>query len=314
MARYARYLRLEKYIAAHESGSVRQRWEYGRRLLMDGESTTANGNLKHGVIDRLIANAAAAGFKLSAREIQWRLKAARTYLTEAQIRNVITDFETWFALTQAGFPQVEAPDDGEPYDPGTPTRRGATQRQGPQAGPVRSRAPAGSFDEIYSDYWPRDTYGPLSSLEDLAKHHEDMCAITERFARRDEERGRSGFRVIDAADGDMSHHVGGRRTRPAWPHRRRRVNEQRLQAAVIDMCKLCSIAVYHTFNSRRSVPGWPDLAMYGARRFILRELKASTAKPRPSRSAGAACCATPGSVGTCGAPMICGPAASSASY
>lgn len=55
------------------------------------------------------------------------------------------------------------------------------------------------------------------------------------------------------------------------------MTENELQAAVIDLCKLYGIAYYHTHNSRRSVPGWPDLALCG-RVLILRELKTDTGR------------------------------------
>jgi hypothetical protein len=57
------------------------------------------------------------------------------------------------------------------------------------------------------------------------------------------------------------------------------VTEQLLQAAVIDMCKIYGIAWYHPYFSRRSVPGWPDMAICGAHGFITRELKSATGKP-----------------------------------
>ena len=47
----------------------------------------------------------------------------------------------------------------------------------------------------------------------------------------------------------------------------------------MDICDLYGIAYYHTYNSRRSVPGWPDLALCGSRGFITRELKAEYGKP-----------------------------------
>jgi len=56
------------------------------------------------------------------------------------------------------------------------------------------------------------------------------------------------------------------------------VTEKQLQAAVIEMCRVYGIACYHTYNSERSVPGWPDLALCGARGFITRELKAEYGK------------------------------------
>lgn len=51
------------------------------------------------------------------------------------------------------------------------------------------------------------------------------------------------------------------------------MNERHLQGAVIDLCKLYGIAWYHTYDSRNSVAGWPDLALCGAGGFMLRELK-----------------------------------------
>lgn len=56
------------------------------------------------------------------------------------------------------------------------------------------------------------------------------------------------------------------------------MKEAHLQGAVIDMCRLFGVAWYHTYSSRRSVPGWPDLALCGSRGFILRELKTDTGR------------------------------------
>lgn len=47
---------------------------------------------------------------------------------------------------------------------------------------------------------------------------------------------------------------------------------------MIDICKLYGIACYHTYNSRRSAPGWPDLALCGSRGFLTRELKSEYGK------------------------------------
>lgn len=51
------------------------------------------------------------------------------------------------------------------------------------------------------------------------------------------------------------------------------MTERSFQASIIEICKLFGIAWYHTFDSRRSAKGWPDLAMVGKRGFITRELK-----------------------------------------
>jgi hypothetical protein len=56
------------------------------------------------------------------------------------------------------------------------------------------------------------------------------------------------------------------------------VKETHLQGAVIDMCRLFGVAWYHTYSSRRSVPGWPDLALCGSSGFMLRELKSASGR------------------------------------
>ena len=56
------------------------------------------------------------------------------------------------------------------------------------------------------------------------------------------------------------------------------MTEKQLQATVIEMCRVYGIACYHTYDSRRSNPGWPDLALCGARGFITRELKGEYGK------------------------------------
>lgn len=56
------------------------------------------------------------------------------------------------------------------------------------------------------------------------------------------------------------------------------MKEAHLQGAVIDMCRLFGVAWYHAYSSRRSVPGWPDLALCGSRGFMLRELKAPSGR------------------------------------
>jgi hypothetical protein len=61
------------------------------------------------------------------------------------------------------------------------------------------------------------------------------------------------------------------------------VTERRLQATVIEMCKVYGIAWYHTFDSRRSNRGWPDLALCGSRGFITRELKSGRGVTTPDQ-------------------------------
>jgi hypothetical protein len=199
--RYARYLRIEKYIAASDTGGIIERWRYGRRLLEDDTATTPAGNLKHGVLARLTAHAAARGYKISEREIQRRLQCGRTYETEAQIRHAVADFETWRDLADANFPPVDVPVQGDLYDP-----RDADERSRDTARELARRADAERDEEQLAlfEYFADDRFDETATLADLAKYAEEMADLTERFAQRDRERAAYLARLIDAAGGDLS--------------------------------------------------------------------------------------------------------------
>jgi len=197
--RYARYLRYEKNIAASDTGGVLERWAFGRRLLEDGDATTPAGNLKHGVLAKLIGNATVAGFKIGEREIQRRLQAARTYPTEAQIRLAVDGFGTWSDLYNAGFPPVEMPADAEPFDP-----RDADERARDAARELARHGERGSENQLsLFDYFPDDRFTELSTLAELAKYAAEMAELTERYRQRDEERAAYLARLISAVNGDM---------------------------------------------------------------------------------------------------------------
>jgi hypothetical protein len=196
--RYARYLRIEKYIAASDTGGVIERWRYGRRLLEDGTATTPAGNMKHGETAKLIAKAAARGYKIGEQEIQRRLRAARTYETEAQIRELLTDFATWDEVARAGFPAVEALADAEPYDP-----RDADERARDTARSLLRRAEGDDAQPALFDYFPDDRFDETSTLAELAKYADEMAELTERFRQRDEERAEYLRKLIDAVGGDL---------------------------------------------------------------------------------------------------------------
>ncbi len=199
--RYARYLRLEKYISASDRGGILERWKYGRRLIEDDTATTPAGNLKHGVLDRLTSHATARGYKLSEREIQYRLQAAKAYPTEDEIRTAGADFSDWTSLREAGFPAVEAPADAEPYDP-----RDADERARDTARSLARRAEQDSEEEQLAlfEYFPDDRFTEVSTLAELAKYAEEMADLTDRFAQRDRERAEYLKRLVDAVGGDMS--------------------------------------------------------------------------------------------------------------
>lgn len=51
----------------------------------------------------------------------------------------------------------------------------------------------------------------------------------------------------------------------------------------MQLCKVLGVSWYHAYNSGRSVPGWPDLAIIGTRKLIFRELKTEAGKLRPEQ-------------------------------
>lgn len=55
-------------------------------------------------------------------------------------------------------------------------------------------------------------------------------------------------------------------------------DEQEFQDAVVALCKMMGLAVYHTHDSRRSEPGFPDLVVVGRNGTIYRELKTDTGR------------------------------------
>jgi hypothetical protein len=65
----------------------------------------------------------------------------------------------------------------------------------------------------------------------------------------------------------------------------RDMSEAALQARVIGLAKELGWMVYHTHDSRRSQPGWPDLALASLKwgRFLVAELKTERGRPTPDQ-------------------------------
>lgn len=199
--RMTRYLRMEKNIAASDTGGILERWRFGRRLLMDDKATTPRGNLRHGVMAKLIADAQASGYKINEREIQRRLQAARTYLAEAQIRQLLTDFRTWDDLLNAGFPSIEMPPDAEIYDP-----RDADEKwrdfKNEQERRQRENQHQGVLDIELPAEFSHDTYGPRTPIRTLIEACDESERMTANFAKRDAERRAYVTELTAAAGGN----------------------------------------------------------------------------------------------------------------
>lgn len=64
------------------------------------------------------------------------------------------------------------------------------------------------------------------------------------------------------------------------------MSESQLQEAVLQLAALTGWLTYHTFDSRRSAPGFPDLVLLQPMRgrLLIRELKGSSGRLTPHQS------------------------------
>jgi hypothetical protein len=188
------YVKQEQAIAAADKGGIRERWLWGLRLRRDPDAMSSEKSLRHGITDRLIAEAAARGLKLTDQEIQRRLRCARAYKTEAEIREALTHFATWDELARAGFPPFEV-------DPGEPPADHRTKAE-------RDHDHARALIDLIGDQgtlFPLSAFEPVvTTLKELQEYADEMAELTRRFADRDERRGAYLDRLIKAADGDLS--------------------------------------------------------------------------------------------------------------
>lgn len=193
--RASRYGRQEATIGANDGDTIICRWKYGHMLLRDEKRITPQRNLRHGVIAELIEIARRAGYNISEREIQYRLKCARAYATEAEIRRASADFRHWWDLIRAGFPPIELPldeADAEPYDPRNNEEVGSDNRR-----TVR-RALEQHWQEMLPGFYPDIT------LAEAQKKLYEQRELTSRRIRLEDECAIELQRLIDAVDGDLT--------------------------------------------------------------------------------------------------------------
>lgn len=57
------------------------------------------------------------------------------------------------------------------------------------------------------------------------------------------------------------------------------MSEHVFMGQVVQFARLCGWRVYHTHDSRRSEPGYPDLSMVRRGRHVYAELKSASGKP-----------------------------------
>jgi hypothetical protein len=195
MTSFDAYGRQERAIAAADTGTMRERWEYGRRLACDPLATAPDGTLRDGVMGSLITAARRRGVHLTEEEITDRLAAGQYYPYESQIRAARREFETWAALTAAGFPEIEAEPGDQPHDP-----RGAAER----ARAVDRQLALGEPDPEQLALFPDDRYDVLSTLAELRKYAEENDARAKRQSAAAQKRLEYVDALSEAVDGDES--------------------------------------------------------------------------------------------------------------
>lgn len=198
--KYTRYLQLERHIAASDTGGILERWRFGARLLADDKMTTPAGNLRHGALGKLLADAKADGYVLSEQEVQRRLRCARTYLSEAEIRESAHGFRSWDELARASFPpvQVTLGADTDPFDPRDPDER----RQDAARELVRRAEEEASGQLALFEFFPADQFDGRATLAELRKYAVESSERTVRHARKDRERFEYLTQLLSAVDGN----------------------------------------------------------------------------------------------------------------
>jgi hypothetical protein len=61
------------------------------------------------------------------------------------------------------------------------------------------------------------------------------------------------------------------------------MTERQLQDAIIGAAQRLGYLVYHVYDSRRSVPGFPDLVLLKGQKMLVLELKTDKGRVRPEQ-------------------------------
>jgi hypothetical protein len=189
------YVNQSRKIAAGDSGTIRDRWMQGLRLLRDPEVfAPGSSQLKPGAAAEWIEAHAKRGVTISERELRYRLQCARAYRTETEFGNAVAEFSTWHDLVQAGFPPFPGLDGEPPADHRTPEEiRRARARQ------------LADITDAQGALFPLSDFEPVTAtLKELQDYTAQGEELTARFVAHDKKRRAYLNCLIDAADGDLS--------------------------------------------------------------------------------------------------------------
>jgi hypothetical protein len=107
------FLKLERDIAKDEHGGVMHRGRYGDEIL---KKRAGRQRLPKGLLTDIVIDALRAGYTISEREIQRRVRFAEVYPTDAHRRQALALMGSWSAIAEAGFPSVELDETDEEVD------------------------------------------------------------------------------------------------------------------------------------------------------------------------------------------------------
>ena len=184
--RLAPLRKIEQAVKAADSGSIRERWRYGRMLLVDPDWTTAGGSLRDGRRAKLAAEG------VSEREISYRLECAKTYPCESQIVHAGAEYKDWTALRNARFPEYPKAEGERPYDPRTTSDLKSDQDRP---------------DILPHDFEQTELFAackPEETLLEVERYVLGQIELAGRFSERTDLRLRTFNELVKAVGGDKT--------------------------------------------------------------------------------------------------------------
>lgn len=180
------YMRQETQITSVDQKGIAQRRLWGLRLVHDDDVFTVrrgvrSTQLKPGTIEKLVEQSKKKGLKLSETEIRYRIQCARAYPTDAKFAKILGEFDTWWDLIQAKFPEVESDPDEAETDYRTDEEKADERRR-------KLLGLAAMFDPQQPLPFPSDWEPDETPVKEMLAHTEDQDRITAGFVAAGDKR------------------------------------------------------------------------------------------------------------------------------